>query len=405
METKQKELIKEGLDQARETYNQTIKHAKSNTNFSKIPNKINTNLLKNTKQRIVDKALQAMKNYYNKKDYNKPSHTKTSYYPLRSNYQEGYRIQKREDKLKASISIKPYHHVEATLKGREKDKKTIRKALESEKHKIGTSELLLNHNNQPELHITITTKQQTTQPKNSRTIIGVDINEDNLALTAIQENKTYSTVIEYPEIKKKRHEYFTIRKRLKKAGKKSILDKQSGKEQNYVKDKTHKLSRKVVRWCQQFEKPCITFENLKGMHENLNYGTKLNKRLNSLPFNKIQNYIKYKANQKGIPTIKINPEHTSQKCPHCNHTSQNNRTKKRFKCTECKYQDHADRNASVNIALRGVEKAGVSWNVPSLNKLPVVRTVKLRQKASGLVDSPPSTQRRRNQTNDSLGVP
>lgn len=55
---------------------------------------------------------------------------------------------------------------------------------------------------------------------------------------------------------------------------------------------------------------------------------------------------------------------------------------------DCEHQDHSDRTASVNIAVKGIEKHQ-DWNVPALNSLPQVR--KVRRQASGAVDVPTVT--------------
>jgi putative transposase len=78
--------------------------------------------------------------------------------------------------------------------------------------------------------------------------------------------------------------------------------------------------------------------------------------------------------------------------PDCGHTSRSNRNKGRFKCVECEWQDHSDRKASVSIAERGVEEIGLSWIVPPLNRLPVIRTEGCDGLASGCVKHPTTTQ-------------
>jgi putative transposase len=143
-----------------------------------------------------------------------------------------------------------------------------------------------------------------------------------------------------------------------------------------------------VRWCQQFVAPCIVFEDLKGMREGLDYGSRMNRRLHHLPFRALQSYTSYKAAFEGIPTAWIDPEYTSQRCPQCGHTARSNRRRKRFTCGACGHHDHADRNAGVNIAVKGIESQQ-RWTVPALNSLPQVRTV--RRQASGAVNAPTVT--------------
>jgi IS605 OrfB family transposase len=165
-------------------------------------------------------------------------------------------------------------------------------------------------------------------------------------------------------------------------------DTLEGREERFVHDRLHKVSRHVVEWSRQFEKPCIVFEDLKEMRDSIDYGTRMNRRLHHIPFRALQFYTSYKAAFEGIPTGWINPEYTSQRCPMCGHTERANRNKKRFKCRSCSHQDHSDRSASVNIAVKGIKKHQ-DWNVPALNSLPQVR--KVRRRASGAVDAPTAT--------------
>jgi IS605 OrfB family transposase len=385
-------LLLDACHEARSVYNETIRLAKEGVDWDTIPDRVaeDVDLVKNTTQRIAAKALGAMENYYEYDNFGQPSHTKDEAYPLRANYGEGYKLSLTENgDVEFRISAKPYEHVKGVLDGDDAHIDILESALESDEWKIGTAEALF-HNGHPELHVNVTNTEQTVRDKQySRTIIGVDVNEDNVALTALSESGVEDTlVIEFPEIKFERHRYFTIRKRVQKAGKHSIHDTLEGCEKRFVRDRLHKVSRYVVEWSQRFEKPCIVFEDLKEMRDSIDYGTRMNRRLHHLPFRTLQYYTSYKAAFEGTPTAWINPEYTSQRCPMCGHTERANRNKKRFKCKNCEHQDHSDRGASVNIAVKGIEKHQ-NWNVPALNSLPQVRNV--RRQASGAVDAPTVT--------------
>ena len=152
-------------------------------------------------------------------------------------------------------------------------------------------------------------------------------------------------------------------------------------ERDYVHDALHKVSRQVVEWISQLTDPVIVFEDLKDMRESIDYGTRLNRRLHSLPFATLQEMVSYKAAWDAIPSDVVDPEYTSQRCPRteCQHTERANRRKKRFKCCECEFQDHADRKAAVCVVQNWFDRE--IGNVPSLETLPRVRTV--RRAASG----------------------
>jgi IS605 OrfB family transposase len=384
-------LLYDACLEARSVYNETIRLAKQGVDWDAIPNRVadDADLVKNTTQRVVAKALGAMENYYEYDDFGQPSHSKDGAYPLRANYEEGYNLSLTDDgDVAFRISAKPYKHVKGVLEGSDAHLDILKTALESDEWTIGTAEALF-HNDIAELHVNVTNTEQTVRDKHdSRTVVGVDVNEDNVALTALSEDGVEDTlVIDFPEIKFERHRYFTIRKRVQNAGKDSIHGTLEGREERFVRDRLHKVSRHIVEWSQQFEKPCIVFEDLKEMRDSIDYGTRMNRRLHHLPFRTLQFYTSYKAAFEGIPTGWIDPYKTSQRCPMCGHTERANRNKKRFKCRDCEHQDHSDRSASVNIAVKGNKK--LDWTVPALNSLPVVRTV--RRQASGAVDAPTVT--------------
>jgi len=400
-------LLKDATRRARSAYNEAIRLAKEDVDWDTIPDRVaaDVNLVKNTTQRIVAKALDAMENYYEYDDFGQPSHTKDGTYPLRANYEEGYNLTLTEDgDISFRISAKPYKHVNGVLYGDSVHLDILKTALTSDDWKIGTAEVLFK-NGDSELHVTVTNTEQTVRDKlDSRTVVGVDVNEGNVALTALFEDDVEDTlVIDFPEIKLERHRYFTMRKRVQNAGKDSIHATLEGREKRFVRDRLHKVSRYIVEWSRQFNKPCIVFEDLKEMRDSIDYGTRMNRRLHHLPFRTLQFYTSYKASFEGIPTGWIDPYKTSQRCPMCGHAERANRNKKRFKCRSCGHQDHSDRGASVNIAVKGIMKHQ-DWNVPALNSLPQVR--KVRRQASGAVDAPTVTHDavRGHQTDGIVGV-
>jgi len=389
MQSNNESLLYDATLESRWAYNETIRLAKQGVDWDEIPDRVadDANLVKNTTQRVVAKALGAMENYHEYDDFGLPSHTKDGAYPLRANYEEGYNLTLRDDgTVEFRISAKPYKHVKGVLEGDDTHLDILRAALSGDEWTIGTAEALF-YDGTSELHVNVTNPERTVRDKqDSRTVIGVDVNEDNVALSALSAEGVEDTlVIDFPEIKFERHRYFTMRKRVQNAEKPSMHDTLEGREERFVRDRLHKVSRHIVEWCRQFEKPCIVFEDLKEMRDSIDYGTRMNRRLHHLPFRALQFYTSYKASFEGIPTAWINPEYTSQRCPMCGNAERANRNKKRFKCRSCSHQDHSDRGASVNIAVKGIKKHQ-DWNVPALNSLPVVR--KVRRQASGAVDAP-----------------
>ena len=342
--------------------------------------------VKNTSQLVVDKALGEIETYLNHTDdgWGRPYPYKDGMYPLVMNHGEGYRLFiEDEDTVRFRITAIRGTHVKGELRGSPDHFGCLRTALSDEGWRVGTAEVVHKHD-EWRLHVTVTHERHRVGSKHDvDTIVGVDVNEDCIALAAMTRDGDVkdSVVFEYPSVKEQRHEFFTKRKRMQKANQTAFETVVQTEERDYVHDCLHKVSRHVVEWVSQFPAPLIVFEDLKDMRDSIDYGTRMNRRLHSLPFAALQEMVAYKAAWDGIPADEVDPEYTSQRCPRteCQHTDRANRRKKRFKCRACVFQDHADRKAAVCVVQNWFEEQ--HGNVPSLETLPKVK--KVRRAASG----------------------
>jgi len=137
---------------------------------------------------------------------------------------------------------------------------------------------------------------------------------------------------------------------------------------NLIKQINHSISKELVEWTLQFESPIICFENLKGAKKDLQ---ERNKELCNKYKLKYKNWIlsfwspamlrelvEYKAEEVGIKIIDVNPKNTSRRCPKCEYTDKNNRSKteRKFVCLKCGYQNNDDLVGAMNIASKGIYK-------------------------------------------------
>ena len=83
--------------------------------------------------------------------------------------------------------------------------------------------------------------------------------------------------------------------------------------------------------------------------------------LNGWSFFQLQEFIRYKAERKGIKVIKINPYLTSQTCSKCGKIG--SRSSGYFVCSHCGYSLNSDLNASQNLAKHHSNADGVSASV------------------------------------------
>jgi transposase len=91
--------------------------------------------------------------------------------------------------------------------------------------------------------------------------------------------------------------------------------------------------------------------------------------LNSWSFAQLGQFIAYKGALAGVPVVYVDPAYTSQGCADCGHTDKKNRVSQAmFTCRGCGVVAHADRNASRNIAARGM----VAWNAGRESRAPAL---------------------------------
>jgi len=162
--------------------------------------------------------------------------------------------------------------------------------------------------------------------------VAVDVNEDNI--TYVTSDGKAAKI--YLGIKRLREIYHQKRKKIQREvnGKRrdKLLRKYAKRETNRIKDILHKATRFLADTLKGYG---FILENLKGLRKSANRKVKkynkrsgrvqevsvrtkeMKRRLNSLPFHRIQSYIEYKALLNGSPVDYILPRNTSKICARC----------------------------------------------------------------------------------------
>ena len=180
-------------------------------------------------------------------------------------------------------------------------------------------------------------------PENG-TVLGVDLGVNNLAVTS---TGMFWTGNEFDHW---RREYEKRRGDLQQCGTRwahGNIQFAGGKEDGRFKSLLHRISNELVgeareNWCS-----VIAFEELTNIRERTgaSWGHKW-------AFNRLSEYVEYKAEEHGIRVEQVDPENTSRRCSHCGFTHPDNRTGEEFECQKREYENHADYNAAKNIGLR-----------------------------------------------------
>lgn len=197
------------------------------------------------------------------------------------------------------------------------------------------------------LHVVVSVPEPRIEKSNE--VIGVDL---GLKRPAVTSNRQFLGSPYWKEVERRR---VRLKRKLQSKGTKSAkkhLRKLSGKQMRFRRDADHVLSKRIIQNAPPGS--TIVLENLTNIRDHSKIGkSKKNdtkRRLHSWTFAQLYDFIAYKAQERGIAVVKIDPRHTSQTCSRCGYQARNNRrSQSLFLCRKCGYQLNADLNASINI--------------------------------------------------------
>jgi IS605 OrfB family transposase len=205
------------------------------------------------------------------------------------------------------------------------------------------------HTDQFYLHILV--KKDVEECDGNR-VLGVDLNLKNVAVTST------GSFYDGGDLMWGQNHYFRVRRSLQDKGTRSAkqaLVRLSGRENRFVLDRLHTISRRVVEEARQHDCSYIAVEDLTDIRDRINaHKTQLKRQMHSWAFRELQEQIEYKAADYGIRVVSVDPAYSSQTCSRCDHQSSTNRDSETgwFACTECGYKVDGDYNAAKNIGLR-----------------------------------------------------
>ncbi|MGP4079586.1 RNA-guided endonuclease InsQ/TnpB family protein [Pseudalkalibacillus sp. R45] len=136
------------------------------------------------------------------------------------------------------------------------------------------------------------------------------------------------------------------RQQLGRKKKLTAIKKLNNKEQRWMKDQDHKVSRQIVDFAIKQQVSIILLEQLANIRQTAKTSRKNAKNLHTWTFYRLTTFIEYKAALMGIKIEYVDPKYTSQTCPSCGNR---NKSKDRsYKC-RCGYHTHRDRVGAMNI--------------------------------------------------------
>jgi putative transposase len=200
------------------------------------------------------------------------------------------------------------------------------------------------------LHITI---KKDVKLNSFDNILAIDLGEKHIATTVLKgKNISMNPRFYGKKVRGIRRHYAWLRKRLGEKKLLQVIKRIGHTEKRKVNDILHKISKDIVDQAEE-NNACIVLGNLKGIRKSAK-GKRMNRIVANMPYHKLTQYIKYKAEWKGIRVKQISEKDTSKTCHKCEQIG-NRKTQGLFVC-ECGLQYNADLNGALNIAKRFSEQ-------------------------------------------------
>jgi IS605 OrfB family transposase len=198
-------------------------------------------------------------------------------------------------------------------------------------------------------------------PETYQHVVGVDVGRRYLAVATDTQNNT--TFFPGKEARAPADHYARLRKRLQHKGTRSATRRLvvlAGRERRLKHDRNHLISRCRV---DAYPHSLIGLEDLTHIRARTKrqHGKKAsvkqrraNRHAAQWAFSELHGYVAYKALLNGSMAVKVDAYHTSQACPRCGYSAEDNRPAKGllFICQTCRLVLHADLVGARTVALR-----------------------------------------------------
>lgn len=207
------------------------------------------------------------------------------------------------------------------------------------------------------LHISATKEVADFDKQAVKHVVGIDRGLRFLATSYDEQDKT--AFFDGQAIMRKRAKYQKLRATLQAKGTKSAkrrLKKLSGRENRWISDVNHCLSKTLVQ--KYGANTLFVLENLNGVSfERTDLPKALRNQNKSWAFYQLEQLLTYKAHLHNSEVVEVSAKYTSQRCPKCGVIKKDNRNheKHEYHCDNCGYCSNDDRIGAMNIQLLGTQ--------------------------------------------------
>ncbi|WP_266079524.1 RNA-guided endonuclease InsQ/TnpB family protein [Haladaptatus caseinilyticus] len=187
------------------------------------------------------------------------------------------------------------------------------------------------------------------------TVLGVSLGVDSLAVTST------ARFFSGDELSHRHREFAELRTDLNETDTRSALRtlRQAGeRNDSFVRDTLHTVAGGIVREAEQYACSVIAFGELEAVRETLPKADDFH----AWVFDRLFDFVAYRAEERGITVVQVNPEYTSQRCTSCGFTHPQNRDIERnhFECLKCGDEANDHYNAAKNVGFRCIRRGPLS---------------------------------------------
>jgi IS605 OrfB family transposase len=207
------------------------------------------------------------------------------------------------------------------------------------------------------------------EPYVPTSLVALDTNESSLDGVWVNEEGATFVRVGFPELREIQARHFGLRRYLgrKKAHdrrlSRKLLRREGWREHHRIGSRLHDLTRSLVEQLAN-EHAALVLEDLTGMprprrsrrtatrgHAALRSRT-FRRRMSSWPRSELHRQLAYKAQDRGVPVVWVDPYRTSRTCPRCGEVDEHRRRAgTRFDCARCGWSLDRQLNAGVNLGL------------------------------------------------------
>ncbi|WP_458188767.1 RNA-guided endonuclease InsQ/TnpB family protein [Haladaptatus sp. NG-WS-4] len=192
-------------------------------------------------------------------------------------------------------------------------------------------------------------------PDDDATVLGVSLGIENLAVTSTAQ------FFSGGELAHRHREFAELRADLRETETRNArrtLRRAGDHADNFARDALHEVAGGIVEEAERHGCSVVAFGELEAVREMLPSAEPFHDWL----FDRLFEFVAYRAAERGITVVQVNPEYTSQRCTACGFTHPQNRDveNNHFECLKCGNEANDDYNAAKNVGFRCIRRGPLS---------------------------------------------